>query len=232
MYQFFKSLKQSDGSFLVAHHAEVDVRFVILYVLLQSRTHLFCSGIYCLLVVADLLDLLTPELIDKTAGFIASCQTYEGGFSSSSQPYFSPNQDPDGQPTLLSYPRPPLGEAHGGYTFCALASWVILQPFTAAQTESAPTPSVNLKTLLRWLVQMQGSEIELGGFRGRTNKLVDGCYSWWVGGSFALLEALGVGGNHGTQSDLGSTETDETWDDVDGSLLRFVPRVNHTDFSL
>lgn len=232
MYQFFKSLKQSDGSFLVAHHAEVDVRFVILYVLLQCRTHLFCSGIYCLLVVADLLDLLTPELIDKTAGFIASCQTYEGGFSSSSQPYFSPNQDPDGQPTLLSYPRPPLGEAHGGYTFCALASWVILQPFTAAQTESAPTPSVNLKTLLRWLVQMQGSEIELGGFRGRTNKLVDGCYSWWVGGSFALLEALGVGGNHGTQSDLGSTETDETWDDVDGSLLRFVPRVNHTDFSL
>jgi hypothetical protein len=28
MYKFFMSLKQPDGSFLVAHHAEVDVRFV------------------------------------------------------------------------------------------------------------------------------------------------------------------------------------------------------------
>lgn len=26
-----------------------------------------------------------------------------------------------------------------------------------------------------------------GGFRGRTNKLVDACYSFWQGGSFALL---------------------------------------------
>jgi protein farnesyltransferase subunit beta len=45
---------------------------------------------------------------------------------------------------------------------------------------------------------MQGTEIELGGFKGRTNKLVDGCYSWWCGGSFALLEALGVGGIQNT----------------------------------
>jgi protein farnesyltransferase subunit beta len=28
MYKFFMSLKQPDGAFLVAHHAEVDVRFV------------------------------------------------------------------------------------------------------------------------------------------------------------------------------------------------------------
>jgi len=37
---------------------------------------------------------------------------------------------------------------------------------------------------------LQGSEAELGGFKGRTNKLVDGCYSWWCGGAFAILEAL------------------------------------------
>lgn len=35
---------------------------------------------------------------------------------------------------------------------------------------------------------MQGLKTELGGFRGRTNKLVDGCYSWWLGGSFSLFE--------------------------------------------
>lgn len=42
---------------------------------------------------------------------------------------------------------------------------------------------------------MQGGDIELGGFRGRTNKLVDGCYSWWVGGCVVLVEGLlhGVG---------------------------------------
>lgn len=26
-----------------------------------------------------------------------------------------------------------------------------------------------------------------GGFQGRTNKLVDGCYSFWQGGSFPSL---------------------------------------------
>jgi prenyltransferase beta subunit len=29
MYNFFMSLKQKDGSFMVAHHSEVDVRYVI-----------------------------------------------------------------------------------------------------------------------------------------------------------------------------------------------------------
>jgi protein farnesyltransferase subunit beta len=37
---------------------------------------------------------------------------------------------------------------------------------------------------------MQGLPIEGGGFRGRTNKLVDGCYSWWCAGAFPLLRAL------------------------------------------
>lgn len=29
-----------------------------------------------------------------------------------------------------------------------------------------------------------------GGFQGRTNKLVDGCYSYWVGAMFAMLPML------------------------------------------
>ena len=28
-----------------------------------------------------------------------------------------------------------------------------------------------------------------GGFQGRTNKLVDGCYSFWQGASFPLIHA-------------------------------------------
>ncbi|EIN06481.1 terpenoid cyclases/Protein prenyltransferase [Punctularia strigosozonata HHB-11173 SS5] len=195
MYDFFMSLKQPDGSFLVAHHAEVDVR-----------------GIYCLLVVAQLLDLLTPELVAGTASFVASCQTYEGGFSSASQPFYS-NTSPS---TLLQSPRPPLGEAHGGYTFCALAAWTMLQPFSKLAPE--PKPKVDIKTLVRWLTHMQGSEAELGGFKGRTNKLVDGCYSWWVGGAFGLLEALGVGQPHEHHKPSEDDDEQENWDDVDDSL--------------
>ncbi|KAF8553098.1 terpenoid cyclases/Protein prenyltransferase [Imleria badia] len=215
LYAFFMSLKQPDGSFLVSHDAEVDVR-----------------GTYCLLVVAYLLDLLTPELLRGTPGFIASCQTYEGGFSSASQPYYRAG-DVGGE-TLLEDVRPPLGEAHGGYTFCALASWVMIRPFlelssrlsssstaaAAAMPTPTPTPpTIEYTKLLRWLVLMQGAEIEVGGFRGRTNKLVDGCYSWWVGGCFALLASLGVGvgrgARHADAVPHDSTADGEAWDDDD-----------------
>lgn len=171
---------------------------------------LFYSGIYSLLVVSSLLDMLTPELVEGTAEFVASCQTYEGGFASAS--HSSLNNS-----SLLSSPRPPLGEAHGGYTFCALASWVLLQPYLTSLSQHILMPSINLKSLLRWLTQMQGTEIELGGFKGRTNKLVDGCYSWWCGGSFALLEALGVGGIQNTnRGEVPIDESDELWADIDG----------------
>ena len=29
-----------------------------------------------------------------------------------------------------------------------------------------------------------------GGFQGRTNKLVDGCYSFWQGGAFPLIHMV------------------------------------------
>ncbi|KIY70764.1 terpenoid cyclases/Protein prenyltransferase [Cylindrobasidium torrendii FP15055 ss-10] len=194
LYEFYMSLKQPDGSFTVSHHAEVDVR-----------------GIYCLLVVATLLDIMTPELVAGTADFLRSCQTYEGGFASASQPYFGA----DGK--LLST-RPPLGEAHGGYTFCALASWVLLRPYAEPNA-----PDINHKNLLRWLVQMQGGRSELGGFKGRTNKLVDGCYSWWVGGAFALFSALEPAAHlpnpHAPpQHHEDDPDTNANWDDVDEGL--------------
>ena len=166
-------------------------------------------------MAATLLDILTPELLEGTAAFIASCQTYEGGFASSSQPYFSAGEPP----RLLSWPHPSLGEAHGGYTFCSLASWVMLQPFTTHPNSSTKDkPSIDIQNLTRWLVQMQGNEVELGGFKGRTNKLVDGCYSWWCGGSFSLLEALGV---QSLPDSLGDDQAEEgvedLWDDMDGA---------------
>jgi len=70
---------------------------------------------------------------------------------------------------------------------------------------------------------MQGSEVELGGFKGRTNKLVDGCYSWWVGGAFSLLEAVGLGAGSHEEGGKGPQKTEgesaEDWDDVDDALF-------------
>ncbi|XP_039249579.2 protein farnesyltransferase subunit beta-like [Styela clava] len=70
----------------------------------------------------------------------------------------------------------PGAEAHGGYTFCGYAGLVILGHEKLIDTDR----------MLRWLVNKQ-MRIE-GGFQGRTNKLVDGCYSFWQGGVFPLIQ--------------------------------------------
>uniref|UniRef100_UPI00358FA5F7 protein farnesyltransferase subunit beta-like n=1 Tax=Myxine glutinosa TaxID=7769 RepID=UPI00358FA5F7 len=66
-------------------------------------------------------------------------------------------------------------EAHGGYTFCGLAAMIL---FGKARM-------LDLSRLLRWAVNRQ-MRFE-GGFQGRTNKLVDGCYSFWQAGLLPLL---------------------------------------------
>uniref|UniRef100_A0A4W3I1Z1 Protein farnesyltransferase subunit beta n=1 Tax=Callorhinchus milii TaxID=7868 RepID=A0A4W3I1Z1_CALMI len=66
-------------------------------------------------------------------------------------------------------------EAHGGYTFCGMAAMVILQK----------ERMLDLRTLLRWVTRRQ-MRFE-GGFQGRCNKLVDGCYSFWQAGILPLL---------------------------------------------
>ena len=70
----------------------------------------------------------------------------------------------------------PHAEAHGGYTFCGLAAAVL----------AGEAAALDLPRLLHWAAQRQGAPE--GGFNGRTNKLVDGCYSLWQGGVFPLLQ--------------------------------------------
>ncbi|KAG0279227.1 hypothetical protein BGZ95_001885 [Linnemannia exigua] len=66
-------------------------------------------------------------------------------------------------------------EAHAGYTFCGLAALELL----------GRTDILNLDTFTKWSSSRQMS-LE-GGFQGRTNKLVDGCYAFWTGGIFPIL---------------------------------------------
>ncbi|XP_035223384.1 protein farnesyltransferase subunit beta-like isoform X1 [Stegodyphus dumicola] len=72
----------------------------------------------------------------------------------------------------------PYMEAHGGYTFCGFASLVLM----------GQENLININNLLRWLVHRQ-MKYE-GGFQGRTNKLVDSCYSFWQGGTFPLMHRV------------------------------------------
>lgn len=50
-----------------------------------------------------------------------------------------------------------------------------------------PGRYLDVPRLLSWLSARQYAPE--GGFSGRTNKLVDGCYSHWVGGCWPLIEA-------------------------------------------
>ncbi|XP_062151361.1 protein farnesyltransferase subunit beta [Alnus glutinosa] len=69
----------------------------------------------------------------------------------------------------------PGAEAHGGYTFCGFATMILINEVNR----------LDLAGLLDWVAFRQGREC---GFQGRTNKLVDSCYSFWQGGVFALLQ--------------------------------------------
>lgn len=72
----------------------------------------------------------------------------------------------------------PGTEAHGGYTFCAVGAVFLLDG----------THRLPVEPLLLWLAARQ-LQVE-GGFSGRTNKLVDACYSYWIGAVFAMMECI------------------------------------------
>ncbi|KAI5837468.1 terpenoid cyclases/protein prenyltransferase alpha-alpha toroid [Morchella snyderi] len=118
-------------------------------------------GCYCALVIITLLGLPTSGgLVRGTREYLSRCQTFEGGFGAT----------PEGN------------EAHGGYAFCALAALCML-----GEPRSIMTRSLDMPRLISWLSARQSAPE--GGLSGRTNKLVDGCYSTWVGGCWPLVEA-------------------------------------------
>jgi protein farnesyltransferase subunit beta len=84
----------------------------------------------------------------------------------------------------------PGNEAHGGYAFCGLAAATLL---------GCASEALDLRALLHWAVHRQ-MPLE-GGFQGRTNKLVDSCYSFWQGALFPLLaDALPAADRHAMPS--------------------------------
>ena len=133
-------------------------------------------GACCALVAISLLNLplsLPPDSPARKAGletfmdglgeYLSRCQTYEGGVSAS-----------------------PGGEAHGAYAWCAIACLCLYAP-----PHEAINKFLDVDGLLSWLSSRQYAPE--GGLAGRTNKLVDGCYSHWLGTCWPLLQAALAG---------------------------------------
>lgn len=113
---------------------------------------------YCAICVASLLNIIDENLTKDVTSRILSCQSYDGGFAAE-----------------------PFGESHGGYTYCAVASLIMLGQLHLC----------NCDAVLEWCLSRQ-MEHE-GGFNGRPNKIVDSCYSFWIGATIVMLkEKLGI----------------------------------------
>ncbi|KAF2690270.1 terpenoid cyclases/Protein prenyltransferase [Lentithecium fluviatile CBS 122367] len=129
-------------------------------------------GAFCALVIMSLLHIpleLPPDAPARKSGltsftdglgeWISKCQSFDGGMSAA-----------------------PGNEAHGAYAFCGLGCLSIIGP-----PKETLNKYLDMMTLIHWLSARQCSPE--GGYNGRTNKLVDGCYSHWVGGCWSILEA-------------------------------------------
>ncbi|KAF5195789.1 farnesyltransferase subunit beta [Thalictrum thalictroides] len=124
------------------------------YAPVLSFYYIMLTDLYLPYQVASVLNILDNELVKNVGDYILSCQTYEGGIAGE-----------------------PGSEAHGGYTFCGLATMILINE----------ADRLDLPSLIDWVVFRQGIEC---GFQGRANKLVDGCYSFWQGCVFALIQRL------------------------------------------
>ncbi|KDQ08317.1 hypothetical protein BOTBODRAFT_38012 [Botryobasidium botryosum FD-172 SS1] len=119
--------------------------------------------LYCAFSICHMLNDWSGIDVRAAISYIQRCRTYEGGYSQ------SPDQ-----------------EASGGTTYCAIAALALLP--LAIRSTTALTP-FELKQTLRWLALMQ-EPTDAGGFKGRTEKTADACYSFWCG---ATLENLNAG---------------------------------------
>lgn len=135
MYRYLKSMKNENGSFYASLGAESDLR-----------------STYACIIVAKILNLLTPELTKNTVEFTKKCFNFDGGFG----PY-------------------PGRESHAGFIYCGIGILDVL----------GALDEIDCYKTIRYIAQRQDSFA--GGFNGRTNKLVDSCYTWWIGSSARIL---------------------------------------------
>lgn len=109
--------------------------------------------LYCACCISHMLDDWSGVDVERAAGYIRTCRSFDGAIA------------------LL-----PGQEGHGGSTFCAVASLVLMQKLDQVIDEDWR------RELVQWCVRRQ-----VGGLQGRPNKDEDTCYSYWIGGTLRLL---------------------------------------------
>ncbi|XBW35093.1 hypothetical protein QEN19_000655 [Hanseniaspora menglaensis] len=131
-------------------------------------------SIYCYLVAAKLLNIDIPLiLLERLWDHVSDLQSdFEGGLNGALK----------------------TDESHGGYTYCTLSSIVILLELLADKKpetfkEKKLHDVINIDCFLQWLSLRQ--DYINGGLNGRSNKLVDGCYAFWIGACGVILKIYG-----------------------------------------
>jgi prenyltransferase beta subunit len=156
LYVWMLSLQQPDGSYRMHLDGEVDVR-----------------ASYTIFVCAKLLNILDMAPTGKDHPRPWRQQVSKllliGGPHELAVSYLAQCQTYEG-----GLGGVPHVEAHGGYTFCGAAALQLVNRLHALDVDS----------LLAWLARRQMAYE--GGFSGRTNKLVDACYSFWQAGALAI----------------------------------------------
>ncbi|KAF9413787.1 Geranylgeranyl transferase type-1 subunit beta [Podila epigama] len=134
--------------------------------------------VYCAAAISYILNDWSGFNRDTALDFIRRCQGYDFGFGQN-----------------------PRQESHGGIAYCAIASLGLMGP-EAMQDQKTMTRGVDedeasfekrklkagfldKEATRKWLIMRQTT-----GFQGRINKPTDTCYSFWVGGSLAILGSI------------------------------------------
>ncbi|KAL9623735.1 MAG: hypothetical protein Q9160_001965 [Pyrenula sp. 1 TL-2023] len=107
----------------------------------------------------------------------------------------------------------PAREAHGAYAFCGLACLCLI----GSDPRESVQRYLNVDGLTRWLAMRQNAPE--GGFSGRTGKLVDGCYTLWVGGCWPLLLGVLNGPVHNSER-IDKTKEEEDDDTAAQTILQ------------
>ena len=114
--------------------------------------------VYCACVVADVINDWSGVDKDATVQFILSSLSYEGAFG-----------------------QGPNLEAHGGSTYCAIASLAIM-----GRLNDGTLSHIEKDRVIRWCVLRLNE-----GFQGRPNKPDDTCYTFWISAALRLLVSSG-----------------------------------------
>ena len=130
--------------------------------------------LYCACAISTILDDWSGIDCDRAVQYVRRCMSYDGGIG------LVPGQ-----------------ESHGGSTFTATAALKLMG--RVDELEYQGVQDLEQWCLRRQLVPDSGTSADAdasllrpgaGGFQGRCNKDADTCYSFWIGGTLAVLGAF------------------------------------------